>query len=106
MTVLQLDSTTFQPTITGDTPVIVDFYAEWCGPCQALAPLLHEVAEEFKGRVVVAKVNVDENPEVASPFQIRSIPTLLAFKKGQKTHTHVGGMTKGQLVEWVESILG
>ncbi len=103
--VLKLDAAKFEEVLKGDLPVVVDFYADWCGPCQALAPLLEEVATAFSGQIVVGKVNVDQDPDLAAPYQVRSIPTLVAFRKGQKTATQVGGMTKSALTSWIQGII-
>ncbi len=85
--------------------VLVDFWAEWCGPCKIIAPALEDIAKEMDGRVTVAKVNIDDNPLTPQKYGVRGIPTLMLFKDGQVAATKVGAMAKGQLQEWVESVL-
>ena len=86
-------------------PVLVDFWAEWCGPCKMIAPHLESLAEEMQGRVTVAKVNVDENPQTPMKYGIRGIPTMILFKDGKVAATKVGALPKSKLYEWVESLL-
>ncbi|HJO71911.1 MAG: thioredoxin TrxA [Rhodospirillales bacterium] len=91
--------------LKSETPVIVDFWAEWCGPCHQIAPALEELAEEMSDKVVVAKLNIDENPSTPSKYGVRGIPTLMLFKDGQVAATKIGALPKSKLVEWVESFL-
>lgn len=88
--------------LNADSPVVVDFWAEWCGPCKALSPLLDEVSSEMDGKVKVVKVNIEEAPEAPTKYGVRGVPTLMIFKDGQVVDTRVGGMPKGQLSEWIE----
>jgi thioredoxin 1 len=87
--------------LNSDTPVVVDFWAEWCGPCRMIAPALEEISNEMAGQVKVAKVNIDENPELAAQFGVRSIPTLLMFKNGQVASNMVGAAPKSRLTSWI-----
>ncbi len=95
---ITISNSNFDQEVTkSPTPVLVDFWAEWCGPCKMIAPILDEIAEEKAGKIKVAKVNVDENQELASKFGIRAIPTLLVFKGGQVKEQIVGAMGKKDL---------
>ena len=86
-------------------PVLVDFWAEWCGPCKQIAPTLDELAKDLAGKITIAKVNVDENPNTPSKYGVRGIPTLMVFKGGQVAATKIGMLPKQKLYEWVQSVL-
>ncbi len=98
--VSQLTDATFDETIgSASEPVLVDFWAEWCGPCKMVAPILDEIADEKVGVINISKVNVDENPNVARRFEVMSIPTMLLFKDGEVAHKIVGAKSKAQLLD-------
>ena len=88
--------------IKSDKPTIVDFWAEWCGPCIQIAPTLEELASEYSEKLTVAKVNIDENPETPTRYGVRGIPTLILFKNGEIAATKVGATTKSKLAEWID----
>ena len=87
---------------TSDVPVDVDFWAEWCGPCKQMSPHLEAVSEDMAGKVKVAKINVDENPVVASKYGVRGMPTLMVFKDGKVAATHLGAMSKQAITDWIK----
>ncbi len=97
------DATFDAEVLSSDIPVLVDFWAEWCGPCKMIAPVLNEIADEYAGKIKVCKVDVDSNPEVPPKFGIRGIPTLIIFKGGNAEATKVGALSKTQLTEFVEA---
>jgi len=99
------DATFEADVLKSSEPVVVDFWAEWCGPCKAIGPSLEEIATEMQGKVKIVKMNVDENPGVPGAFGIRSIPTLILFKDGKAASQKVGAAPKGELVKWISSAI-
>ena len=91
--------------LKSDLPVLVDYWAEWCGPCRSIAPVLDELAEQYAGKLQICKMNVDENRDTPAKFGIRGIPTLMLFKDGQLAATHVGALNKSQLTAFIDEQL-
>ncbi|MFC3228053.1 thioredoxin TrxA [Marinibaculum pumilum] len=86
-------------------PVLVDFWAEWCGPCKQIGPSLEEISKEMEGRLTVAKINIDDNPRTPTQYGVRGIPTMMIFKDGKPAATKVGAVPKSQIVNWIESAI-
>ena len=99
------DATFEADVLKSEKPVLVDFWAEWCGPCKMIAPFVDEIAKELGDKVEVRKLNIDENPSTPSRYGVRGIPTLMVFKGGQVAATKIGAMQKSQLFQWVESVV-
>ncbi|MEM7550031.1 MAG: thioredoxin [Bacteroidota bacterium] len=102
---LEITDSNFEEVIGSDQPVLVDFWAEWCGPCKMIAPVVEELAGDYDGKAVIGKVNVDENPNVSAKFGIRSIPTLLVFRNGEIVDKQVGAVPKGVLAQKIDAQL-
>ncbi|HLE43564.1 MAG TPA: thioredoxin [Methylomirabilota bacterium] len=104
-TILHLTDASFDSTLAErQEAVVVDFWAEWCGPCKAIAPVLEELAQEYAGKVTIAKLNVDEHPGVAARFQVRSIPTLLFFKGGRVVDQVIGAVPRAQIKKRLDAV--
>ncbi|MEE9551816.1 MAG: thioredoxin TrxA [Gammaproteobacteria bacterium] len=99
------DSTFEDEVLKSETPIIVDYWAEWCGPCKAIAPVLEEIADEYNGKLIVAKIDVDQNQEIPQKYAVRGIPTLMIFKNGEIAGTKVGQMSKSQLSAFIDSTI-
>lgn len=95
------DSSFKKEVLESDLPVLVDFWAEWCGPCKMLTPIIDEISKELKGKVKVLKMNIDENPNIPSEYGIRSIPTIMLFKNGEQKDTKIGLQQKSSLLDWI-----
>ena len=106
MATVKVTDANFKADVMGaEGPVVVDFWAEWCGPCKMIGPSLEEIADELQGKVTIAKLNVDENPGVAGTYGIRSIPTLMIFKDGKMASSKVGAAPKSELKKWITAAI-
>jgi thioredoxin 1 len=103
MATIKVDNSNFkQDVLNSDVPVVVDFWAEWCGPCKMIAPSLEEISEEMAGNVKITKLNIDENPDLAAQYGVRSIPTLVLFKNGEPASMQIGAKPKSALADWIK----
>lgn len=106
MATVKVTDANFKADVVGAPgPVVVDFWAEWCGPCKMIGPSLEEIANELAGKVTIAKLNVDENPGVAGAYGIRTIPTLMIFKGGKMASSKIGAAPKGELKKWIQEAI-
>jgi len=104
MTIIQVSDDTFDnDVLKNDKSVLVDFYADWCGPCKMVAPILEEISDEMKDKLIIAKHNIDDNPNVPTRYGVRGIPTMLLFKDGKLVDTKVGAIPKKNIKEWLDS---
>ena len=104
--IIHLSDDTFQKeVIESSIPVLVDYWAEWCGPCKMIAPILDDLVSEYDGKLKIAKLNIDENPQIPTKFGIRGIPTLMIFKDGNPEATKVGALSKSQLTAFIDSTI-
>jgi len=106
MTTIKISDESFdEEVIKKGKPILVDFWAEWCGPCKQIGPILEEISEEYKEKITIGKLDVDKNPEIAGKFQIRGIPTMLYFNNGELIDTKVGMSSKDDLIQWLEKYI-
>ena len=106
MTIQHVSDKTFQAeVIKSEKPTLVDFWAEWCGPCKQIAPILEEISKEKINKLNIAKINIDENHEIPAKYLVRGIPTLMFFKDGELVDTKVGSIPKSSIIEWIDSLI-
>ena len=104
MTIISIKEDAFENVVVKSTiPVLIDFWAEWCGPCKEIAPILDEIADEMKDKIKVVKINIDENPNIPNKYGIQSIPTMIIFKKGEPISTKIGAAIKSEVKTWIET---
>jgi len=103
MSIQSIKESSFEDeVVNSDTPVLIDFWAEWCGPCKEISSILEEIANEMKNKLKIVKINIDENPNISNQYGIQSIPTLIIFKKGEPIVTKIGSGIKSELLTWIE----
>ena len=106
MTIISIKEDAFENEVVKSTmPVLIDFWAEWCGPCKEIAPILEEISEEMSNKLKIVKINIDENPNIPNQYGIQSIPTLIIFNEGKPIATKVGSIVKSELVSWIKSLI-
>jgi thioredoxin 1 len=106
MSTTQISDASFESDVLKATgPVLVDFWAEWCGPCKMIAPALEEIGQKLEGKLKIAKINIDYNPATPKKYGVRGIPTLMVFKDGQVAATKIGALPKQQLTDWIQSVI-
>ena len=103
MSTIKISDDTFEKSVNNkEKPILVDFWAEWCGPCKQIGPILEEISNEYNDKITIGKLDVDENPETPGKYQIRGIPTMLLFKNGELIDTKVGMSSKNDLTDWID----
>ena len=106
MSVLTINEKSFETeVVNSELPVLIDFWAEWCGPCKEIAPILDEINNEMDDKIKIVKINIDKNPNIPNKYGVQSIPTLIIFKKGEIIGTKVGACLKSELISWIETVI-
>ena len=106
MSILAINDKSFESeVVNSELPVLIDFWAEWCGPCKEISPILEEINNEIHKKIKIVKVNIDDNPNIPNQYGVQSIPTLLIFKKGEVIGTKVGACLKSELISWIETVI-
>ena len=106
MSILAINDKSFESeVVNSELPVLIDFWAEWCGPCKEISPILDEISNEMHKKIKIVKVNIDDNPNIPNQYGVQSIPTLLIFKKGEVIGTKVGACLKSELISWIKTVI-